>query len=88
MKNYDRIHSMTTDELAEWLSENGIYDNGPWDNWFTDTFCDKCPTVSHPIFNWEACYCEVHDNKCCMLNEEEAPDPKTIISMWLKTEEN
>jgi hypothetical protein len=41
----EKFKAMTLEELAEWLDENGMFDNSPWSNWFNDSYCAKCETV-------------------------------------------
>lgn len=45
MTNFKRIQSMNVDELAEWLDENGMFDNSPWSNWFNDRYCKNCESI-------------------------------------------
>ncbi len=45
MTNFKRLQTMTIDELAEWLDENGMFDNSPWSEWFNKTYCDKCESI-------------------------------------------
>ncbi len=45
MTNFERLQSMTTEELAEWLDRNGQFDDSPWSNWFNENYCSKCDSV-------------------------------------------
>ncbi len=45
MTNFERLQSMTVDELAEWLDKYGQFDKSPWSTWFGETYCDKCAPI-------------------------------------------
>ena len=45
MTNFSKIKSMTIDELAKWLDENGRFDYAPWSEWFSRAYCDKCESI-------------------------------------------
>lgn len=45
MTNLEKIKEMPIKELAEWLDENGMFDNSPWSNWFNEHYCEKCESV-------------------------------------------
>lgn len=74
--NFERLHSMTIDELAEWLDENGMFDNSPWLNSFNEKYCERCESIKckyadaeeklefSPLFpsgEIECAYCELAD---------------------------
>ena len=45
MTNLEKLKEMPIKELAEWLDENGMFDNSPWSNWFNENYCEKCESV-------------------------------------------
>lgn len=98
MTNFDKLKSMSIEELTEFLNVNGMYDNTPWMNWWDKQYCDKCLSLHltsdeaedklgiTPFLNetYECPYCEVH-NKCKYFPElEETPSMKEIIKLWLQ----
>ncbi len=101
--NFERLQSMSIDELAEWLDKNGMFDNSPWLNSFNKKYCEKCEVIEctytdakeklgiEPCFlddTIECAYCEVY-NKCRFFeNLEDVPDSKDMIKMWLEEEVN
>ena len=67
---------MTVDELAEWLDENGMFDNSPWSEWFNKRYCENCESIEinyddsikklglEPLFHGcttECAFCELED---------------------------
>ena len=100
MTNFDKLKSMSLDELAKFIDEHGMYDDTPWMNWWDKTYCDNCPSLKLkgeevqeklgivPFLNetYECAYCEVYD-KCKYFPElEETPSMRDIIKMWLEAE--
>lgn len=75
MINFERLQSMSIDELAEWLDKNGMFDNSPWLNAFNDKYCEKCESIEcsytdakeklglTPFYEetFECAYCELAD---------------------------
>ena len=45
MINFERLQSMSMDELAEWLDKNCMFDNSPWLNSFNEKYCEKCESI-------------------------------------------
>ena len=101
MNNFEKLQSMSIDELAEWLDQNGIIDNSPWLEDFNDKYCAKCESVMckyedaekavgfKPLFSddeIECAYCEVY-KKCRYFEEmDEVPDGKEMVRLWLEEE--
>ena len=99
MTHFDKLKSMTIDELAEFIDEHGMYDNTPWMNWWDKNYCDKCESIKLnyeetqkilqivPFFKEstiECAYCELH-NKCKYFpNLEGTPSMKDIVKLWLE----
>ena len=101
MTNFDKLKSMTVEELAKFIDDNGMYDDTPWMNWWDENYCNKCESVIlnledtkkilelSPLFEddeTECAYCEVH-HKCRYFPElEEEPSMLDIVKMWLEAE--
>ncbi len=101
MNNFERLKSMSVEELAEWLDQNGIIDNSPWSEHFNNKYCANCESVMckyedaekvlgfKPYFlddEVECAYCEVY-NKCRFFPEmDEVPDGLEAVKMWLEAE--
>jgi len=99
--NFERLQSMSIDELAEWLDKNGMFDNSPWLNSFNEKYCEKCESIKCKYADAEeklgvspfsysgevdCAYCEL-ENKCRFFPElNDVPDNKEMIKMWLKEE--
>lgn len=100
MTNFEKIKSMSIDELAEFIDEHAMYDDTPWMDWWDKTYCNKCESV---VLNYEdsekilgltpfyeqeqeCAYCEVY-HKCRYFPDyEEEPSMKDIVKMWLEAE--
>ena len=101
MTNFDFLRSMSVDELAEWLDENGQFDNSPWANWFNDKYCSNCESITckveganigvtplYPEHEIDCAYCEIHKNCRFFKDQNKVPDVTDIIKMWLLEETN
>jgi hypothetical protein len=93
---------MDLDQLTEWLDKNGMFDNSPWLNSFTEKYCSKCESIKCKYADAEeklgfylyarcsgeveCVYCELY-NRCRFFeNLEDVPDNKEMIKMWLEEE--
>ena len=93
MTNFEKIKSMTKEELLDWLDEHGEFDGSPWMEWFNQKYCQKCDPVIIKIImpdtkearESEETYCETHNDVCRFFNKE--MDVKEIIGLWLDQEE-
>ena len=100
MNNFERLTSMSLEDLAEWLDKNGSFDDSPWLNSFNEKYCEKCEPIEcqytdakeklgiTPFYDEtiECAYCEIY-NKCRYFeNAEEAPDNLEMIKLWLEAE--
>ena len=98
MTNFKRIQSMSVEELAAWLDENGQFDTAPWSIWFNDRFCNNCESIELnyedsknklgiELFSYEGAaecaYCECNDHCRFFPNIEGIPGNKEVIEMWL-----
>ena len=102
MTNFEKFKNMTIEELAKFIDDNGMYDDTPWMEWWSDNYCDKCESVVlnfedtkkildltpfYPDREQECAYCEVY-NKCKYFPElEEEPSMKDIVKLWLEAED-
>lgn len=90
MTVFDNFKSKNIDELAEWLSEHGMYDQAPWWRHWDKNYCNKCESINVYIPSLEketeCAWCEIH-NKCKFFQDmSEIPSSKEIIKMWLLSE--
>ena len=101
MTNFKKLHSMSVDELAKWLDQNGIIDNSPWFEDFNSKYCSNCESVMckyedaekvvefKPMFDYdeiECAYCEIY-KKCRYFEDmDEVPDGVEMVRLWLETE--
>ena len=101
MNNFEKLQSMSIEDLAKWLNENGIVDNSPWMENFNNKYCAKCEAVMckyedaeetvgfKPMFSdneIECAYCEVY-KKCWYFEDmDEVPDGVEIVKLWLEAE--
>jgi hypothetical protein len=75
MTNFEKLRSLPTEELAEWLDKHGMFDGSPWNEWFGKKYCDNCESIEvkyadaeeklglTPFYNetFECAYCELAD---------------------------
>ena len=103
MTNFKYLQSMSVDELAKWLDQNGIIDNSPWSEHFNNKYCANCEsvmckyedaekTLGFRLCLWddeiECAYCEIY-NKCRYFEDmQDVPDNREMIKMWLESEVN
>lgn len=94
MTNYEKIKSMSEEELANFLVR---YTEAPWMDWWDKNYCSKCETVRltqeesqkylgiKPFREIiEAGYCEVHDRCRYFVELDHCVTNKEIIELWLK----
>ena len=94
MTNFERLKSMSIDELTEFLDANGHHD-AVWWKWFEEEYCTKCETEkvytndedgkSMKVMH-ECTYCEVYGNCRFFLEMDNTPDSKETIKLWLNEE--
>lgn len=93
MNNFEKLQSMSVEELVEWIDDNVYSDGAIWWEWFDKKYCDKCESeivyiddICGPNTKHKCAYCEVHD-KCRFFPEmNDVPDNKETIKMWLESE--
>lgn len=98
MNNFEKIKNMSFEDFCKWLDEHRMID-APWMDWWSKNYCDKCESIIvkakdaeallgiTPFFNkeqYECTYCEINDGKCRFFPNQEAPNMKTIMRMWLE----
>lgn len=89
MNNFEKLQSMSIDQLAEFLDAN-CHDDAIYWKWHDKHYCKKCePVMEYDAFYDRMCkraYCEIH-NKCRFSPENESLlDGKETIRMWLESE--
>ena len=104
MTNFKQIQSMSLEDFAKWLDENGQFDTAPWSGWFSKKYCDKCESIKckyadaeeklglSPFARYngevECAYCEL-EGRCKFFPDlEDVPDNLETIKMWLAEEAN
>lgn len=92
MNNFEKLQSLDIEQFAEWLDQNGMWDNSPWSKWFDLKYCQQCESVKATVkdyFGIRECdfaWCEL-EHKCRYFADyEEVPDCKEVIKMWLEVE--
>ena len=96
MTVFENIKTKNIDELAEWFSENYMFDEAPYWKYFDDNYCKGCKpeivlveSLNRDIDSdreMECAWCELN-HKCKFFQEmNEIPDNKQIIKMWLLSE--
>lgn len=88
MNNFEKLKSMSVDELSEWLDNNGMWDNSLWSKWFDEEYCKKCEDIMckspDDSREFRCAYCEIYDNCRFFPEKADVPDSKEIIRMWLE----
>ena len=92
MNNFEKLQSMSIEDLAAWLDKNGMWDRSPWSQWFDSSYCQQCESVEATVkddFGERECdfaWCEL-EHKCRYFSDlEDVPNGKEIIKMWLESE--
>ena len=101
MNNFKKIKSMSVEELAEWLDQNGIIDDSPWTEYFNNKYCANCESVvckhedAEKVLGFKLCfwdddidcaYCEVYKKCRYFPDMPEVPDGKEMARLWLEAE--
>lgn len=90
MTVFENIKSKNIDELAEWLDSHFHNVYTPWEEWWDENYCSKCPPVkAHCVdcnkeldFGW----CELNDGCKFCPDLNDVPDNKQVIKLWLESE--
>ena len=100
MNNFEKLKSMSLEELAEWLDKNCMFDHSPWMEDFNDKYCANCESVMckyedadkvlglKPLYDYdvECAYCEIYGKCRYFLDMDDVPDGKEMVKLWLKAE--
>ena len=90
MTNFEKLKSMSVEELAKWLNENGQFDTAPWTLWFDQKYCKNCEDIEckspDDSRKYICAYCEIYDNCRFFPDYSDVPDNLEVIKMWLKAE--
>ena len=84
MNNFEKIKSMSVDELTKYFDDYMMFGCCPWDTWFDNNYCKKCESIIRE--GSEYAYCELCDNCKFFQDMKDVPDNKQIIKMWLENE--
>ncbi len=90
MNNFEKLRSMSVEELAIWLDKHGQFDNNPWVTWFDRKYCKNCEVIVCKYEDGErefpCAYCEIHD-VCKFFPEfNYIPGDEDVVKMWLEAE--
>ena len=92
MNNFEKLQSMSVEELAKWLDKNVSYDDSPWSDWFDKKYCKNCEDVvcksPDDSRKYICAYCEIYD--CCRFFSDlgDVPDSEETVKLWLEAEAN
>ena len=91
MYNYEKLKSMSIEDLSEWLDKYVSYDDSPWCDWFDQKYCKNCEEIMckspDDCREFPCAYCEIYYNCRFFQDKEDVPDSKEIIKMWLESNE-
>ena len=102
MTNFELIKCLSLEGLAGWLDSLEYSGDSPWNLWFDNNYCNKCPRATCPsdvskavlgIDSYfgsgvECAYCEMYD-KCRYFPDLDAtPTQEEVITMWLRRDIN
>ena len=45
MNNFEKLKSMSAEELAEWFDKYIAFDNAPYMIWFDQKYCKNCEPI-------------------------------------------
>lgn len=92
MTNYEKLVSMSIDDLSKWFDEHDFGDEEPWYSYFNERFCKHCKPIEHcdgsgQIHKFYPCEFSGYDgtgekleSPCGLLANID------IIKMWLEDE--
>ena len=89
MTNFEWIKSLSPEQLAEWLENEVTFtDEAPWNKWFNEQYCKKCPPekgmidFGHGPEEEEFAFCELGPDKKCRYFDH-ILDCEEICKLWL-----
>lgn len=90
MNNFERLQSMSIEELAKWLDKYVSYDDSPWCTWFDQKYCKNCDDIvcksPDDSRKYICAYCEIYGNCRFFPDFSEVPDGKETVKLWLESE--
>lgn len=92
MNNFEKLQSMSADDLAAWLDEHLMFDDSPHMQWFVANYCDKCDPIEEQCesyFGTHKCgfaHCELKHKCRYFPNMKDVPDNLETIKLWLESE--
>ena len=45
MNNFEKLKSMSVEELSKWIDTHGQFDNSLWITWFDQKYCKSCEDI-------------------------------------------
>lgn len=92
MTNYEKIKSMSKDELARFLDDVAI-DEAPWNKAFDEHFCKDCPAVKAnmerpdgtPGIEMSFAWCEVFGHCKFFSQLDDTPSHLDVLKWWLNS---
>ena len=88
MTNFEKLKSLTLEELAIWLDNTGAYDDAPWTHWLDNTYCVNCDGIkkSSEGHDYEFSYCEEYGICRFFQNSKILNDCAETVRLWLNEE--
>ena len=90
MNNFEKLKSMSVEELAKWLDKYVSYDDAPWSDWFDQKYCKNCEPImcKYPdgFIEFPCAYCKLEQTCKFFPEHEDVPSSQTIVKMWLESE--
>lgn len=90
MTNFENLHSMTIDQLIDWLDKNGQLDTAIWTLWFDKKYCSKCGSIvchyEDSTREFPCAWCELNGSCKFFPELKSVPNNKEVINLWLKSE--
>ena len=77
MNNFEKIKSMTIEELTDWIDKYGQFDVSPWMEWFDKTYCKNCYELQQQLDQLKAKNKHIND----LLNQALKELEKTIETL-------
>lgn len=91
MNNLEKLQSMSIEDLAKWLDENGKFDTAPWTIWFDRKYCSNCESImchyEDSTHEFPCAWCELNDGCKFLPDAKGMPSNLETIKMWLEVED-
>lgn len=90
MNNFERLKSMSVEELTEWLDKHIQFCASPWCRWFDTKYCKNYEPImcNYPNseFQFPCAWCELNE-KCKYFSEVDGqPKTRDFVKMLLVAE--